>query len=509
MTTVRFLFFTGMICRRSKLRATFLAGIFISCPASAVAGPPVHPATQLEVRLQELWTQDTLTGDWLGVRKRLASRGLEFTAVYGGEVFGIVRGGFRQGAVYNGLLELGFDLDLQKLLGWHGAKLHLNGFYPHGASGTDKYARDLGTFSNIDFFDSYRFFEAWFEQSFFAERASVRLGLLAMDEEFAAGATDYSPLFINSAFGVATAISGNFPVPIYAIAALGARLRVEPAEGFFMQAAIYDGNPAPAVLGDFSADAADTNEFNHFSTHFALRRDEGAVMFGEIGYAFNQPIEAPETELIPQGQPDPESSADGTVCALNGKTVRPVRGLGGSYRAGYAYHTDTFTDVADSYLSALGSSRAPENIRDSEGNWAVYFSADQELWREAGSDTDSVGLFARTTFAPASKNFFSKSIEVGLVYRGLAQSDGRDSFGIGFGYFDVSKQVEAANHAANRADRTEFEEPDYEAVLEITYRYQVTPWWTIQPDFQWIIHPGGSDALNDALVIGLRTVVTF
>src|SRR5688572_24834969 len=198
MRTIRFLFFSRMICPRSKLRSTFLAGALVICAGPALAGPPVDRASLLDSRLHHLWTQETLSGDWSGVRKRLASRGLEFTAVYGGEVFGVVSGGFRQGAVYDGLLELGIDLDLEKLLGWHGAKLHLNGFHPHGASGTGKYAHDLGTFSNFDFYDSYRFFEAWFEQSFFDGKTSLRLGLLAMDEEFAAGATDYSPLFINS-----------------------------------------------------------------------------------------------------------------------------------------------------------------------------------------------------------------------------------------------------------------------------------------------------------------------
>jgi len=31
----------------------------------------------------------------------------------------------------------------------------------------------------------------------------------------------------------------------------------------------------------------------------------------------------------------------------------------------------------------------------------------------------------------------------------------------------------------------------------------------VQPDVQWIIHPGGSDEQHDALVIGLRTQIVF
>ena len=480
--------------------AFFISTHLAAC--SLLGGVPGNDAAS-GTRLQQLWEQDTLTGDWSGVRERLEQKGVKVTAAYAGEAFGVVRGGFRRGAVYDGLFELGFDADLEKLADWPGAKLHGNGFYPHGASGTGKYARDLGTFSNIDFFDSYRLFEAWFEQSFFNDKLSLRFGQLAMDEEFAAGATDLSPLFINAGFGVATAISGNFPTPIYPIAALGVRLRVEPVQGFFFQAAVYDGNPAPAVLGDASADAARTSEFNHFGTHAALRSDEGALLMGELGYSFNQPPE--DREILPEGEPQLEPNA-----TLGGPPrAGQRRGLAGSYKAGFGYHTDTFADIAEVTLTELASSRAPAALRDAEGNWAFYLSADQEVWREAGSETDGLGVFARATFAAPHRNLFSRSIETGAVYRGLWQSSGEDQLGVAFAFFDVSSDVEGAVRDANRADGTCSFKPDYEAVLEVTYRYHIAPWWHVQPDFQWIIHPGGTREFGNALVIGLRTEVQF
>ena len=54
-----------------------------------------------------------------------------------------------------------------------------------------------------------------------------------------------------------------------------------------------------------------------------------------------------------------------------------------------------------------------------------------------------------------------------------------------------------------------------EVVLELSYRIQLTPWMTLQPDLQRIFHPGGN-VLNpdgsirrDALVLGLRSALTF
>jgi len=60
---------------------------------------------------------------------------------------------------------------------------------------------------------------------------------------------------------------------------------------------------------------------------------------------------------------------------------------------------------------------------------------------------------------------------------------------------------------------------DYEAVLEVTYEARIAPWWTLQPDFQLIAHPGGhvarplpassAGAIPNALVLGLRASILF
>jgi len=46
-------------------------------------------------------------------------------------------------------------------------------------------------------------------------------------------------------------------------------------------------------------------------------------------------------------------------------------------------------------------------------------------------------------------------------------------------------------------------------VVELTYQYQLTKWCVLQPDVQWVIHPGGSSVLQDALVLGWRVTLTF
>ena len=56
-----------------------------------------------------------------------------------------------------------------------------------------------------------------------------------------------------------------------------------------------------------------------------------------------------------------------------------------------------------------------------------------------------------------------------------------------------------------------------EALLELTYVAQLAPWWTMQPDIQYIIRPGGNvpdpndpaAAVGNAFVIGLRSTLRF
>lgn len=438
-------------------------------------------------------SDETLTGDSGGRRTKLSEKGVDFSLTYTAEVYGNPVGGAKRGAVYNGLLDLSLDIDLEKIAGWSGGKFHVGALYPHGTSGTQKFVGELSTFSNIDYYDSTRLYELWLQQNLLEDRISLRAGQLDIDEDFAS--SDFGGLFPNSAFGNSSAFSANLPESTYATLALGARLKIEPFAGAHASFAIYDGNAATA-LGDPSPDAAASTDFNKHNLNWALRGDEGALLACEIGYAFHQPEESAEA---------PADGAKGS----NHQTVTAPRALGGSYKAGVIHHTDTFSKTFDVQLADLGSSLARTQPRGARGNTVLYLVADQEVWREPGSTDDGLGVFARAAFAQTDRNFLSHAWEVGAVYRGLWQTDAADQLGLGFAFLDVSKRIADATLAANHRDGTHFTKPDYEAVVELTYQFHVTPWATMQPDAQWIIHPGGSRDIDNALVIGFRTEIAF
>lgn len=378
------------------------------------------------------------------------------------EVMADVSGGRSTGAVADGLLEIAADLDAGKVFGWRGTVLHAALNYPHGTSLTTAHTGDFSGVSNIDAYDSLRLYEAWADQSLFDGRFSLRAGFLAADADFAV--TDTAAPFINSTFGAPSTLTGNFAMSTYPYSALGLRLRVQPALGWSVALGAYDGNVAPGVFHDPTPGAAPSNEFNKHGVHFALRRHEGAMFFGEIGWK-------------QRGKRD------------------------ASVKLGAAYHTDRFANIEDAISATLAGELTPRNARGFDGNYAFYVIGETELWHEPNTEHDGLGSFARAVFAPDNRNFFPWSAEAGLVYSGLFQPSAGDSLALGVAGIGISSKArDAYRDAGLHAPRDEF-------IVETTYQYALNAWSTLQPDIQWVIHPGGTN--GNALVIGFRTTVTF
>ena len=92
------------------------------------------------------------------------AQGIDLFANYQGEIFGNLSGGAaldslgqtRQVASYDGLLTVGADLDLGKLVGWSGAKLYFSALELHGSSLTHESLGDIAGFSNIYGYNTIR-----------------------------------------------------------------------------------------------------------------------------------------------------------------------------------------------------------------------------------------------------------------------------------------------------------------------------------------------------------------
>lgn len=136
------------------------------------------------------------------------------------------------------------------------------------------------------------------------------------------------------------------------------------------------------------------------------------------------------------------------------------------------------------------------------GNRGAYLVLEGRLAAEADA-TQGVWAFARGGVADARVSAAPASWGAGLVYIGLLP--GRDA--------DEAGVAVAALHTTSlwRAQARQAGTPlaPVELAVEVSYRCAVTPWLTLQPDLQYIIHPGFDRRAHPALLLGTRAELTF
>jgi len=155
-------------------------------------------------------------------------------------------------------------------------------------------------------------------------------------------------------------------------------------------------------------------------------------------------------------------------------------GLPGEYTFGAFYDTRKFDELSD-------------NSQKRKGNYGLYWIFEQMIYRETRIDDQGLTPWTAITISPDEKiNTFPFFISGGFVYKGLFPDRNRDKTSFGFAYGTLSDDLE---------------NKDYELMLEITHMFQTTPWLQIQPDVQWVVHPGGSSEIPNALIIGMQMVV--
>ncbi|MHA4837543.1 carbohydrate porin [Sphingopyxis sp. MSC1_008] len=188
-------------------------------------------------------------------------------ATYTAEVIGNASGGLKRGTRYLDNFDIVFEADMEALVGWSGAQVHVYGLYNNGRSISDLVG-DTQAVSNIETGTSaLRLYEAWVDQKV-GEHVSVRAGLYDLNSEF--DALDAAGLFVSSPHGIGTdfAQSGQNGPSIFPSTSLAARLAVTPAEGWTVRAAVLDGVP-----GDPAHPARTTVK---------LGDGDGALLVGEV-----------------------------------------------------------------------------------------------------------------------------------------------------------------------------------------------------------------------------------
>jgi porin len=423
-------------------------------------------------------------GDPGGYRAYLAARGFTYSLTYIGETFGIVSGGQQRGGIYEGRLDGQFDADLDKILGWRGATLHASLYQIHG-HGLSRYdLGNLATVSSIEALSSSRLFELYLEQKLVNDTVSVRVGQLAADSEFIV--SQYAGLFVNATFGWPTITASDLPSggPAYPLATPAIRLKYSPNEQLTLMGAVFNGDPAGPGPGDPQIN-------NRAGLDF--RTKDPAFVIAEAAYAYNG------------GKDD--------------------KGLPGTVKLGGWYHLGRFDDqrfavaTPDATSLLLADSGSSGVARRLGGNSGVYAVLDQLIYRQPDTKDGGLGLFARVSASPNDRNLVGFYADGGLTYKGLIPGRPDDTAGVSAAYIRIASSARGFDRDTALINGTGFEAVrTSEAVIEATYQAQIVPGFTVQPDFQYIFRPGGTQVNprsptgaieKDAAVIGMRATIRY
>jgi porin len=464
-------------------------------PAITQADAPAVQPAMTPIPLDPTFTtglfsssRSTLLGDAGGLRSFLGNYGLTFSLTETSEIIGNATGGVRRGAEYDGLTTGTLQLDTLHAFGWAGGLFNVSALQIHGRNVSADNLLTLQTASGIEANDATRLWELWYQQSFWNGAFDIKVGQQSVDQEFITSQS--SALYLNTMMGWPLVPSVDLYAggPAYPLSSPGVRIRSEFIPHWTGLLGVFDDNPPGGPFNDDSQ----TRGVEASGTRFNLTT--GALIFGELQYAYNQPSASDLTHANP--------------------------GLPGSYKLGFWYDTGDFPDqrFGTDGLS-LANPASNGNPVEHQGNYSIYGVLDQVVFQPDRTEPKALSVFVRMMGAPEDRNLVSFSVNGGVNLKApFAGRDG-DTVGVGFGYAKVSGAVSALDRDAALAAGPMVFSPirTEETFIEATYQIQLASWWQLQPDFQYVFRPGGgivnpanpSQRVGNEAVFGLRTNITF
>jgi porin len=372
------------------------------------------------------------------------ARPVMLTFSYSGELVQNAGGGARRGATFAGAAGAQFTLLLRRLVGWHGARIFVFALDTHGGAPSELVG-DVQGVSNLEAAGAVRLEELWLQQNLLDDRLSWLVGRHDLNTEFYR--LQSGALFINSSFGIGPEFShsGAAGPSIFPNTALGTRVDFKPSPNVVWRLAVLDGVPVDRPGEGIRVFAP----------------GDGALVVGEVAL-----LARPDTG----GMPRHRRFAIG-------------RGLMRSYAAKVAlgawYYTARFSDLSDT--------------SQHRGSGGAYLIGDLSV--------RSVTVFAQLGLGDGRVNQIGGYLGGGLTFTAPIPGRAQDMVGLA---------VAAARNGSHyeRADTTAGIPTAGETTLEFTYLAPIGSWLSVQPDVQYVIHPGGTRATPNAVVPGLRIAVS-
>ncbi len=436
-----------------KKTALACAALFATV-AAACAGSDGSPSAEPP----PLWNVPAWVNQEFGTWK---DAGVKPFVTYYGVFQGNPAGGLEQSASWSQELVFGAAFDLEKLFKLPGASLIVSGADAAGSNLSD----DIGnifTASQAYVTPTMMFYELYWQQSLFDNALEFRLGRISSGDTFAAlpafalqvnGGINGNPLsvFLNSEFTASPD------------ATWGAYAKYNPTSDTYVAAGIYQATERLGVTAYHGLD-------------FSIRPNDGVLILGEAGWT-------------------PTFAQDSAPAGKDGKSAAPPAssassGLPGTYVAGIYY-----SNLPEEEFLGSGTQ---------QNSYGFYALAQQMLWRSAANPNISLSLWGGATGNPQPETATMPVMGfAGAIWQGLIP--GRDQDQALFSFLIGGLSGDYADAYATLG----YGRPTTESVLEWSYIVQLTPNLTVQPDIQYVLRPGGTGNIGDALILGVQVGASF
>ncbi|MDG9884989.1 porin [Pseudomonas putida CSV86] len=436
-------------------------------PAFRLLAAPLLCALAASVQATPMFSADSpwMLGDWNGTRSALAERGYDFSLDYTGEMGSNLHGGYDhdRSARYSDQFAFGSHLDLDRILGWNATEFQLTITERHGNNISNDRINDprVGGFTSAQEVwgrgQTWRLTQLWIRQRYFDGALDVKAGRFGEGEDFNSFPCDFQNLaFCGSQVGNWVGDSWyNWPVSQWA-----ARVRYNFSPELYAQVGAFEQNPSN------------------------LERNNGFKLSG--------------------------SGTRGAMFPVELVWSPAIRGLKGEYRAGYYYSNanakDVYRDDNDQSAALSG-----QNYRSRSSKHGFWLGAQQQVTSLASDHSRGLSVFANATLHDKKTNAIDNYVQAGVVYKGPFDARAQDDIGFALARVHVNPAYRKNAAAHNRvAGVDDFDEPaflpvqDTEYSAELYYGIHLANWLTLRPNLQYIRHPGGVQAVDDALVGGLK-----
>ena len=390
----------------------------------------------------DLCSRSTLTGDWYGKRSQMTDTGITFTGNATQFYSGVTSGGQRTGWRYGGHNDYIFNIDMDKAAGLKG------NFIKIGAE--HRYGQNINGFTGSIL------------------PANLAASLPVPDSEKVYLTNVLITQFLSETFGVyfgkLDTLDGDMNAFAHgrgkdqflntSLATNPALLRVVPYSTLGAGVVIIPAEDSIINIGVLNA--TDTAGTSGFSELF----NEGAVVLAEGRF---------RTDFL--GKP-------------------------GHQLIGGAWSSRSFASLQQDPRILFPPAGIP--IARQTGSWGIYYNFDQSIVTDHCDPSKGWGVFGRFGITDGNPNPIDWFLSFGVGGNSPIDRRSNDTWGLGWYMNAVSDELGPA--------ATAFLGTGDGQGVECFYNYEVTPWFHLTSDIQYI-HPSAQNRSDDAVVIGFRAKI--